>query len=109
MAASSRVVSIQLRTWAAASRAFGSWPSMLPLTSNRTATLIPAEIGAEVRDVPRLPAIEHLEVLDLEILNEPALLVADDCGDPNHVDAALEGRGGGWRLLLSSNATQTGR
>ena len=67
----------------------------------------PGEIGAEVRNAPSLPAIEHLEVLRLEILDEPSLVVADDRGDPDHVDAALEGCGDRWGLLLlSSNAAE---
>ena len=66
-------------------------PSMLPLTSNSTATLTPAMSVRKSAIAPGLPAVEHLEVVRLEIPDEPSLLVADDGRDPDEVDARFEG------------------
>ena len=53
-----------------------------------------------------LPAIEDLEIVDLEILDEPPLLVAHHRRDPNHVDARLEGSDR-RRLILSPQDLET--
>ena len=98
-AASSCCWSSQLSTWRAASRASSSRDSMLPLTSNSSATLICAGVGPEFGDLPGEPAVEHLEVAHRQVLDEPALLVADHRVHADELDARLER---GNRLVLGS-------
>ena len=83
-------------------------PSMLPLTSNSSATLTPAIVVPEIGDRPRLSVVEHLEVARRQVLHEAALAIADDGGDAHQVDADLERRDR-WRLAFLPGVSSTVR
>ena len=74
---------------------------MLPLTSNSIATLTPARSRRKSVIGRVTPPSIDLEIARGQVLDEPALLVADHRGDPDEVDARLERRDGRLPGLLA--------
>ncbi|OLB60820.1 MAG: hypothetical protein AUI11_12340 [Acidobacteria bacterium 13_2_20CM_2_66_4] len=54
-------------------------------------------VAAEICNRPLLTAVEDLEIVSVEVLNESTLVVAHHRGDSHQIDARLE-RGGRWLL-----------